>query len=74
MVWGKIGWINMQCYVFQEGMKKQMFLFRPNGCEVLGGSSPMLRALRALALGYDCRALRALAASAAFEKQPSWGT
>ena len=32
----------------------------------------MLRALRALALGYGCRALRALAAYAAFTKLPSW--
>ena len=33
----------------------------------------MLRALRALALGYDCRALRALPLRV-FHKLPSWGT
>ena len=39
------------------------FLLRPTGAKSWGASPPMLRALRALALGYDCCALRALAAS-----------
>ena len=50
-----------------------VFKLRPNGRGAKGGLSPMLRALRALALGYDCRALRALAAYAAYAKRPSCG-
>ena len=46
------------------------FLLHPNGHGNLGATYPMLRALRVLALGYDCRALRALAADAAYRKQP----
>ncbi|MBR4219768.1 MAG: hypothetical protein IKR81_01355 [Victivallales bacterium] len=37
-------------------------LVAPYGREVVGGFLPMLRALRALALGYDCRALTGAAA------------
>ena len=39
----------------------QCFLLRPDGREVMGGGLSQFGApLRALALGYDCRALRAL--------------
>ena len=39
-----------------------VFLLRPTGAKSWGWFLPMLRTLRVLALGYDCRALRALAA------------
>jgi hypothetical protein len=52
----------------------QCFLLRPDGREVMGdGLSQCGAPLRALALGYDCRALRALPLRG-LHKLPSWGT
>ena len=60
--------------MFPEMGGKCSVIVAPSSREVMGGLSQCGVPARTLALGYDCRALRVLAASEAYAKITSWGT